>query len=63
MREMLLWRRLLAARTGKPRYSFGSFQGTDDVRAAIPIGPQAVLAVRKPEGEVKIAGKVSGLVR
>jgi len=39
-------------RTGRPVYSFGSIDATEDARAALPVKPGYVLAVRKPIDEI-----------
>jgi signal transduction histidine kinase len=39
-------------RTGKTVYSFGSVDGTDYARAALPIRPGYVLAIRRPIDEI-----------
>jgi signal transduction histidine kinase len=44
-----------AFQTGHPSYSFGTIDGKEFARAAIPIGKRYVLAVRKPIDEVPLA--------
>jgi signal transduction histidine kinase len=42
-------------RTNRPFYSFGTIDGTDNARAAVPIKPGFVVVVRKPIDEIPAA--------